>query len=65
MAKTETTMASRPSEYQPGTYVKGDSVRTASTAADAVAFVFDGYTRKADESPKATPKSKSTPSTDS
>ena len=31
------------SEYKPGTYVKGDSVRVAHTAATAVALRFDGY----------------------
>lgn len=32
------------SDYKPGTYVKGDSVKVANTAARAVALRFDGYT---------------------
>lgn len=36
------------SEYQPGTYVKGDVERVAHTASDAVALRFDGYTLKKD-----------------
>lgn len=32
--------------YEPGTYVKGDVARVASSRSQAVAFVFDGYVRK-------------------
>lgn len=32
--------------YVPGTYVKGDSVRTANRRSDAVALVFEGYRLK-------------------
>lgn len=38
-------------EYTPGTYTKGDDVRTATTAAKAVALVFDGYKLVEDEAP--------------
>lgn len=31
------------SDYKPGTYVKGDSVKVANTTKRAVALVFDGY----------------------
>lgn len=43
--------------HEPGSYVKGEDVRTANTRAEAVALVFDGYTLKDEaeqaESPEA------------
>jgi hypothetical protein len=33
-----------PAPHQPGVYVKGDSVRIASSASTASSLVFDGYT---------------------
>lgn len=33
--------------HQPGVYVKGDVVRTATTPAKAVALVFNGFVRQA------------------
>lgn len=33
------------SDHKPGVYRKGDQVRTADTAADAVKLVFDGFHR--------------------
>ena len=36
------------SEYQSGTYVRGDSVKHAGTPAQAVALVWDGYKRADD-----------------
>lgn len=35
---------------EPGIYTKGDSTKVASTPADAVALVYDGYTRVDDAS---------------
>jgi hypothetical protein len=32
--------------HEPGSYVKGEDVRTANTRAEAVALVFDGYKLK-------------------
>lgn len=32
--------------YEPGTYIKGDDVRSASNAAEAVALAFQGYKRQ-------------------
>lgn len=36
------------SEYEPGTYVKGDVTKVATSTKRAVALVFDGYRRKVD-----------------
>lgn len=36
------------SGYEPGTYVKGDVVKVATSTKRAVALVFDGYRRKVD-----------------
>lgn len=35
---------------EPGTYTKGDRVKVAATASDAVALVFDGFSRVDTES---------------
>ncbi len=42
--------------YEPGTYVKGDVVKVAKTARQAVALTFDGYRLK-DEGDKAAAES--------
>lgn len=36
------------SEFEAGTYVKGDVARVATSRSQAVALVFDGYVRKVD-----------------
>jgi hypothetical protein len=38
-------MMSMTSTPLPGTYTKGDSTKVADTARDAVALVYDGYSR--------------------
>ncbi len=38
----------RMSDHEPGTYSKGERTKVASTRADAVALVFDGYKRVGD-----------------
>lgn len=35
--------------YKPGTYRKGDQVKVATTAKEAVDFVWDGFVRDRDE----------------
>lgn len=38
---------------ETGIYTKGDSTKVASTSADAVALVFDGYSRAGDVPPES------------
>lgn len=45
---TETSSAA---PYQPGVYVKGDSVRIASTTSAAAALAFDGYALQGEPAP--------------
>lgn len=54
-------MAGHP-DHQPGTYVKGDTARVASTPADAVALVFDGFVRQDDSEQTKTEKAEPAPS---
>ena len=41
--------------YEAGTYVKGDSVKVATTAAKAVALVFEGYKLKSESVDESAP----------
>lgn len=46
-------MISMSALHEPGLYTKGDLVKVASTPADAVALVFDGFTLSESSSPEA------------
>lgn len=50
--------------YEPGTYAKGDQTKVATTAADAVALVWDGYKRVETDAPEA-PAAEPAPTADS